>query len=86
MHWPEQCSSTGWANCASHIGKPATPCQRLKSARGRKRRLERGFYLKRGLFKPLRNRGQIIPEALLVHLTPLKWEHINFDRRLSLAP
>jgi Tn3 transposase DDE domain-containing protein len=25
----------------------------------------------------LRNRGQMIPEALLVHLTPLKWEHIN---------
>jgi hypothetical protein len=30
-----------------------------------------------GAVQALRNRGQMIPEALLVHLTPLKWEHIN---------
>jgi Tn3 transposase DDE domain len=30
-----------------------------------------------GAVQAVRNRGQMIPEALLVHLTPLKWEHIN---------
>jgi TnpA family transposase len=33
-------------------------------------------YLERAV-PTLRNRGQMIPEALLVHLSPLKWEHIN---------
>ena len=33
-------------------------------------------YLERAV-QSLRNRGQMIPEALLVHLSPLKWEHIN---------
>jgi hypothetical protein len=33
-------------------------------------------YLQRAV-QALRNRGQMIPEALLVHLSPLKWEHIN---------
>ena len=33
-------------------------------------------YLERAV-QALRNRGQMIPEALLVHLSPLKWEHIN---------
>ena len=33
-------------------------------------------YLDRAI-QALRNQGQMIPEALLVHLSPLKWEHIN---------
>jgi TnpA family transposase len=33
-------------------------------------------YLERDI-QALRNQGQMIPEALLVHLSPLKWEHIN---------
>lgn len=33
-------------------------------------------YLDRAV-QALRKRGQMIPEALLVHLSPLKWEHIN---------
>jgi hypothetical protein len=33
-------------------------------------------YLERAI-QALRNQGQMIPEALLVHLSPLKWEHIN---------
>jgi TnpA family transposase len=33
-------------------------------------------YLERAV-QTLPNRGQMIPEALLVHLSPLKWEHIN---------
>ena len=33
-------------------------------------------YLDRAV-QALRDRGQMIPEALLVHLSPLKWEHIN---------
>ena len=34
-------------------------------------------YLERAI-QALRNQGQMIPEALLVHLSPLKWEHINW--------
>src|SRR6266446_1092666 len=33
-------------------------------------------YLERAV-QALRKQGQMIPEALLVHLSPLKWEHIN---------
>ena len=33
-------------------------------------------YLERAI-QALRNHGQMIPKALLVHLSPLKWEHIN---------
>ena len=33
-------------------------------------------YLERAI-QALRNQGQMIPEALLLHLSPLKWEHIN---------
>jgi TnpA family transposase len=38
--------------------------------------LRNTVYLERAV-QTLRNRGQMIPEALLVHLSPLKWEHIN---------
>jgi len=34
-------------------------------------------YLERAI-QALRNQRQMIPEALLVHLSPLKWEHINW--------
>jgi hypothetical protein len=34
------------------------------------------IYLERAI-QALRNRGKLIPEALLAHLSPLKWEHIN---------
>jgi hypothetical protein len=33
-------------------------------------------YLERAI-QALRKQGQMVPEALLVHLSPLKWEHIN---------
>jgi hypothetical protein len=34
-------------------------------------------YLERAI-QALRNKGQMIPKVLLVHLSPLKWEHINW--------
>jgi hypothetical protein len=34
------------------------------------------IYLERAI-QALRNRGKLIPEALLAHPSPLKWEHIN---------
>jgi hypothetical protein len=59
-----------------HIGKPATSGQWLKLNLVVAATIGTRFTWS-GLFKPLRNQGQMIPEALLVHLSPLKWEHIN---------
>src|SRR5438132_3158418 len=41
-------------------------------------------YLERAI-RLLQQKGRSISDELLVHLSPLGWEHINFDRRLHLA-
>jgi hypothetical protein len=65
-------------NCARpHIGKPATSGRWLKSGRGSNRTLEHG--LPGAGYSSAPQQGQMIPnKVLLVHLSPLKWEHINW--------
>jgi hypothetical protein len=59
-----------------HIGKPETSGQWLKSGRGSNRTLEYGLPGASNSSSP--QQGQMIPNVLLVHLSPLKWEHINW--------
>ena len=40
-------------------------------------------YLERAV-AAIRETGQAVSDETLAHLSPLKWEHINFDRRLPL--
>jgi hypothetical protein len=42
-------------------------------------------YLARAV-RALRERGQVIDEALLQHLSPLGWEHINLTGDYSWRP
>ena len=76
MHWPEVCSSTGWAKSVTGGFEQqryrASGLNLVTAAIV----LWNTVYLERAA-KALRDHGQGDESALLQYLSPLGWEHIN---------
>src|SRR3954467_10389039 len=76
MHSPVPCASIGLAASATARPRPSSTVPAASPWSGPPIALWTPVYLGRAR-DALRRRGEAVPNALLAHLAPLGWQHIN---------